>query len=174
MIREAMKEEHEIFKHLCDTPSVVDRMIDLRHLDVNIAGKGRFQTQTPMHFAAASGNVDFVRVLLKNGARVRFPVNGYSDLVATPLHVAAMYGHAQVCEYLLRFSDADVNAIWYPERDIFDTPLLTAIRFTELSEGCTAEVCRVLICHGARVNMPVRSRLDMKPSIEHWGKYKVF
>lgn len=53
---------------------------------------------TPLHWAAESGNVDIVKILLEKGARVDAVDNKYR---ATPLHGAAQNGHIYVVKVLL-------------------------------------------------------------------------
>jgi ankyrin repeat protein len=62
--------------------------------------------QTPLHLAAASGNVETVRMLLDEGAELDLPdtVEGFSAL-----HVATMHGHADVVDLLVRYG-ADPEA----------------------------------------------------------------
>ena len=88
---------------------------------------------TPLHFAAAAGNIVVVRALLKAG----IPVDStFADLRwesvshrvskghMTPLHLAAWYGHLEVAKELVQ-AGADVNrTVSFLE----ENPLIFAIR----------------------------------------------
>jgi ankyrin repeat protein len=67
---------------------------------------------TALHWAAASGNVEAVRILLASpvGADPRAARNNN----ITPLHSAAMLGHAAVCEILIG-AGAEVNVQTVPQ-----------------------------------------------------------
>jgi len=61
---------------------------------------------TPLHYAAAKGQLDVIELLLKHGADVNArDKNGY-----TPLHAAAYYDHADAAGLLIvRGADARVR-----------------------------------------------------------------
>lgn len=92
---------------------------------------------TASHWAAASGNVEAVRFLLAPlvGADPRAARNNNF----TPLHSAAMQGHAAVCEVLIG-AGADVNLQTNPQGY---APLHSA------AFGGHIEAIRVLLAHGA-------------------------
>ncbi|UCH83917.1 MAG: ankyrin repeat domain-containing protein [Candidatus Latescibacterota bacterium] len=56
------------------------------------------EEETPLHFAAASGNLDLVEYLVSSGAEVDAPNN----VGQTPLLYAAYDGHVEICEFLIR------------------------------------------------------------------------
>lgn len=92
---------------------------------------------TSLHLAAASGNVEAVRFLLA-------PPIGCDPRAArinnfTPLHSAAMQGHAAVCELLLA-AGADVNVQTQPQGY---APVHSAAFAGHI------EAIRVLLAHGA-------------------------
>lgn len=62
--------------------------------------------RTPLHFAAASGALECVKLLIEYGANVS---KWDREFKATPLHCAASKGHLCCLKYLLR-NGADVNA----------------------------------------------------------------
>ena len=148
-----LHEVHEIFMLVCSVyaASTFDWIIESKHLDVNVTGT---HYKSPLHLAAEIGDVDIVHVLLKRGARVNFPkANERTKWENTPLHIAAREGQAQVCECILEHSNADVDA-----RDfsmVNNTPLHAALQNKVLCDMCRAEVCRVLIRHGANLNAPM-------------------
>jgi uncharacterized protein len=92
---------------------------------------------TALHWAAASGSVGAVRFLLAPpvGADPRAARNN----AFTPLHAAAMQGHAAVCEVLLG-AGAEVNAQTRPQGY---APLHSA------AFAGHVEAIRVLLAHGA-------------------------
>jgi cytohesin len=92
---------------------------------------------TALHWAAASGIVDAVNYLLAPPvlADPRAARNNHF----TPLHSAAMFGHAAVCEALLK-AGADVNAQTQPQGY---APLHSA------AFAGHVEAIRVLLAHGA-------------------------
>src|SRR5262245_24731567 len=95
------------------------------------------QELTTLHLAAAAGQMAAVTYLLSPtvGADARAArVNNF-----TPLHAAAMKGHATVCEELLR-AGAGVNVQTDPQRY---APLHSAAFAGHL------EAIRVLLAHGA-------------------------
>ncbi len=65
---------------------------------------------TPLHFAAISGNLDIVRLLLENGAEVNAKTNGGDLPGVTPIHAAAFEGQTRIVELLL-VKGADINAV---------------------------------------------------------------
>jgi ankyrin repeat protein len=90
-----------------------------------------------LHRAAAAGDVEEIRALLKEG----FGINAFDeDLSRTPLHYAAIEGHIDAVRYLID-AGADVNA--HEEEKIGETPL------GEVAANCTFEMARILIDAGA-------------------------
>ena len=67
---------------------------------------------TSLHWAAASGNVEAVRFLIRPPVEADPKASRNNNF--TPLHSAAMQGHAAVCEVLLA-AGADVNAQTTPQ-----------------------------------------------------------
>ncbi len=92
---------------------------------------------TALHWAAASGVVDAVRYLLASPVLADPRAARNNDF--TPLHSAAMLGHAAVCEALLE-AGADVNAQTRPQGY---APLHSA------AFAGHVEAIRVLLAHGA-------------------------
>jgi cytohesin len=92
---------------------------------------------TALHWAAASGVVGAVNYLL--AAPVLADPRAARNNHFTPLHSAAMFGHAAVCESLLN-AGADVNAQTRPQGY---APLHSA------AFAGHVEAIRVLLAHGA-------------------------
>ena len=61
---------------------------------------------TPLHWAARSGQVEVVRMLIDSGADVNYA----DEKAGTPLHMAVYSGHGDVAELLIA-KGADVNAL---------------------------------------------------------------
>jgi ankyrin repeat protein len=98
---------------------------------------GNPQELTALHWAAASGVVDAVSFLL--APPVEADPRAARKNNFTPLHAAAMQGHAAVCELLLR-AGADVNAQTDPQGY---APLHSA------AFAGHVETIRALLAHGA-------------------------
>ncbi|HNW34255.1 MAG TPA: ankyrin repeat domain-containing protein, partial [Candidatus Ozemobacteraceae bacterium] len=81
--------------------------------------------RTPLHLAAARGDLEIVRLLVAAGANLhlkQIPEKpGISDM--TPLHLSVLNKHAQVAEFLLDHG-ADIDAVCQGS----DTPLVIACR----------------------------------------------
>ena len=95
-------------------------------------------TTTPLHWAAKTGNVQQLNLLLSSGADVNSRDNGSW----TPLHWAVHEGHKEAVKLLVS-KGADVNA---KDKDGW-TPL-----FLTLPEG-DEDLIAVLITNGADVNV---------------------
>ncbi|XP_048545778.1 uncharacterized protein LOC125524792 [Triticum urartu] len=98
--------------------------------------------------AAADGNLDLFKsiasALAGEKGRIKEAVEAVRDRGAGALHVAAVHGRMQVCAYLVEEIQIDVNAA----DDKGDTPLTFALR------GCTVEIVKYLLHHGADPNNP--------------------
>lgn len=92
---------------------------------------------TPLTLAIKKGNVDLVKILLKNGANV----NAKNDLNNTPLGRAAEHGNKEIVEILIR-NGAKINARNYLKQTAF---ILAAMY------GRT-DVVRILFENGAHIN----------------------
>lgn len=83
--------------------------------DVNARAEYR---QTPLHFAAQSGNTVALKLLIEHGA----DVNAQRRDRKTPLHLAASNGHIEIVKILID-NKADVKA-----KDLYkNTPLMCAV-----------------------------------------------
>ncbi|UCC99593.1 MAG: ankyrin repeat domain-containing protein, partial [Phycisphaerales bacterium] len=95
---------------------------------------------TPLHQAAADGNLKEARSLISRGARV----NAKDNEARTPLFCAAEYGHTLLCDLLI-VKGADVNV----KDEAGDTPLHHAARLVRHDDfRLAAELAR----RGADVN----------------------
>ncbi len=80
----------------------------------------------PLHLAARSGNLNEVKKLIEGG----YKVNKTDIFGSTPLHMAAMYGHKEIVEYLL-LKGATINAPTYEfdKAGYYYTPLDLAAKY---------------------------------------------
>ncbi|MBX3407583.1 MAG: ankyrin repeat domain-containing protein [Phycisphaeraceae bacterium] len=92
---------------------------------------------TSLHWAAAAGNLDSVEYLLSDA--VGSDPNAARDNDFTPLHSAAMNGHARVCERLIR-AGTGINVQTDPQR-------YAALH--SAAYGGHEEAIRVLLANGA-------------------------
>ena len=82
-----------------------DRMRSLISEGLNINARDRQWGETPLHYAAESGHLDIMQVLLEAGA----DVNARTDHGGTALMSAALQGQAETVKILLD-NGAGVNA----------------------------------------------------------------
>ncbi len=101
--------------------------------------EGEDERKTPLHRAAAAGEADWVRSLIRQGA----DVNAGDAQGHTPLHDAAREGHSEIVTLLLD-AGADPNAVATEAGD--QTPLLDAI------DSGNIETVTVLLARGANVD----------------------
>jgi ankyrin repeat protein len=99
----------------------------------------------PLHYAAAVGNVEIVRVLIEAGAELEAS-DKYGE---TALNIASAFGHADVVRQLLT-AGAKVDA----RSNKGFTPLMGACSktYSEVVQGGYLDTVRVLIEAGADVN----------------------
>ena len=97
-------------------------------------------TAANIHEAAKAGSLEEVKAFLTNGEKV--DVKDKHEI--TPLYLAAVMGHKDVCEYLIS-QGADVNA----GREIGVIPL-GGIISTQTESG--VEIFKLLVDHGADIN----------------------
>uniref|UniRef100_A0A2C9JR09 Ion transport domain-containing protein n=1 Tax=Biomphalaria glabrata TaxID=6526 RepID=A0A2C9JR09_BIOGL len=118
---------------------------------------------TPVHYAAAQGNVNVLQAIFDHEKRSMYYAQTVTDIQGrTPLHWAALFNHVEVVKYLLKLH-AEID--WYDKAG--NTPLLTAA-----SSGAWGAV-NVLLSSGADVmatdgsnrnflHIAIRSELDLK------------
>lgn len=108
---------------------------------------GFFEKFTPLHAAAAKGEVGMIQLLLDHKAKVRVIGGGEYYEGFTPLHLAAKEGHASAVTLLLD-AGADVNAVTGDtKRNTPQTPL-------DLTKS--EEVRKVLIERGGKTRAELR------------------
>jgi len=92
---------------------------------------------SPVHYAAHSGNIEALRILIRHGADFTGgPSGGWS-----PLHCAALHGNRNIAEVLVAMG-AKVDQ----KDDRGDTPLFYAV------EGGNLPEVKLLVEHGANIN----------------------
>ena len=106
------------------------------------------QSQTPLHFAAASGNTKAVRLLIKKGAKLECE----NWCGWTPIMFASYYGHLDVVN-LLMHNHAQINT----RNSRLATPLTCAARCGHKA------VIELLLDNDAEVNPPVNSEPSVTP-----------
>lgn len=120
--------------------------------------------QTPLHYAATTGNTEVAKILVAHRADVNAENRSYSS---RPLHLAALNGHTSLARLLIE-NGADINA-----QDAFGAPVnMTAGRdmlvlllenkadaraknrdgFTPLHLAEDKEIAQILIAHGAKLD----------------------
>jgi ankyrin repeat protein len=118
-----------------------DGLMDVAQWLLNIGADAKAREDdhtTPLHFAAANGNLELVQTLLRHSVDVNAPLIRQNF---TPLHEASQHGHVDVARVLI-LQGANVNA----EIGRYWTPLHSA------SYSGNPETARLLIHYGAEVN----------------------
>lgn len=90
----------------------------------------QFETSSPLYAAAATGNLQIVRLLCDYGAKT---CESYLFLY-TSLHVAVFYGHIEITQYLIN-KNADINC----QNKEGETPLYIA------SKNRNGEIAKLLL-----------------------------
>lgn len=149
---------HRAAQASATTPELIDRML-ARGADLNVRTRAGFDEGrrrdgfdrglTPLHVAAAAGNVTVVQALLARGADVK----ATTPHGETPLHSAARTGSGAVAALLA--AGADPNR--YDRHG--DLPLHLALR----QPGRNAETIAALI---GKTNLDRRDSYDMTPLLE--------
>jgi ankyrin repeat protein len=122
---------------LCGIPSLVERLIVERHMDVNARG-GHYGTA--IQAALYKGHLSIVRLLIEHNA----DVNSKDDDGSSPLHMAAQIGDHEAVSFLLSYR-TDVQA----------TDSGHSLVFSALNSGNVA----VTRLHGADTN--ARDEMDL-------------
>lgn len=122
----------------------------------------------PLHLAARKGDLNQVIKLVESGAKI-----SQTDLFgSTPLHMAVMYGHKDVAEYLIN-KGANVNAKTYEyEKNIYYTPLDLALIYAP-----NTETVSLLLTKGVKMvywDEPIFILLQALKNAEIDGDFKQF
>lgn len=89
------KDEYKLYKYTY--LGKVKKAEKLIKSGVNVNIQSPNSKRSPLHFAASKGKVDFVKLLIDNGAKTETKnING-----ETPLHFAVKKGRADVVKYLI-------------------------------------------------------------------------
>jgi ankyrin repeat protein len=122
--------------------TIVEReQVEQKTVDTSDASSAKTETAADIHKAAKKGSLEKVKAFLVNGEKV--DVKDKHGL--TPLYLAAVEGHKDVCEYLIS-QGADVNA--GSEFGFFP---LAGIISTQTERG--VEIFKLLVYHGADYNI---------------------
>ena len=92
---------------------VVEQLLQHSGIEVNetcCASDIPFDGPTPLIMAARSGYVDTVRAFL-NASRIKLNINKHDCDYQTALICAAIYGHDEVVEELVRYPGIDLNVL---------------------------------------------------------------
>ena len=126
---------------------IIDQLLNKNATSHHLELKIDRDQSTAIFVATKAGRRKVVKLLVEKGARVDGRLIAVEDGVAQAgkslLHVAAMYGHCSVVEYLLDLHDAklDINA----QNHKAETPLMLACRFGH------SRVAKLLLSHGCDV-----------------------
>lgn len=93
---------------------------------------------TSLHYAAQNGNLDMVKLLIKNGAEFK----AMDKDGRAPIHIAAFYGRTNIVEF---FIDSKIPIDWKSDKSGI-TPLHWA------AEGGHLNASRFLVAQGANIN----------------------
>src|ERR1035437_2540231 len=102
-----MNDTHSFFSRFCHPPIPLRTAVMLVALTLSCLTSSCVRRVGEIHDAAQIGDLDKVKALLNRNPDLVFSKSG--DYGETPLHVAALWGHKSVAEYLLMHR-ADVNA----------------------------------------------------------------
>ncbi|MBI2792426.1 MAG: ankyrin repeat domain-containing protein [Gammaproteobacteria bacterium] len=88
----------------------------------------------PLHVAVRIGDLGQVKKLISSG----YKVNQTDLFGSTPLHIAAMYGHKEIAEYLIsRGASIDASTYEYDMYDVYYTPVDLAIKYAPNTDTLT-------------------------------------
>ncbi|CUG44955.1 ankyrin repeat protein, putative [Bodo saltans] len=110
-----------------------------------------FNSQTPLHVAAAQGSLEMVRMIASASTEAVFAV---TSAKLTPMMFAAMAGHCEVMAYFVSISEEQINAV--------DDLGKSALHFAMKSGSI--EAVKLLVDHGASVNLADKE--DVSPLME--------
>ncbi|CAM1325705.1 Uncharacterised protein g9041 [Pycnogonum litorale] len=110
--------------------------------DVNAWSSERHDCRSVLHYAVLSGNMNTVNLLIKQGAKVNFPIE-YNK--PTPLDFAILRGNIDMVKYLLDYG-ADIDAA---------SPIIGSPLHIALSDhmDCRRDLVTLLLERGANPNI---------------------
>ncbi|KAF5578854.1 ankyrin repeat-containing protein [Fusarium pseudocircinatum] len=130
--------------HFGLTVAMDELLADETHLispDVRDSGH-----RTPLCYAARSGNVDAVRLLIRRGSNV----NVETPAGQTPLTIATTHGHEKIAQILIdKGANVDQTSLYFAV-GLFGSMLRTTALCIAAVEG-HADMVRLLLAHGADI-----------------------
>lgn len=115
---------------------------------------------TPLHYWAKRGNLQAVKMLLENGANDHFTEGDNFHRITSGVYLAALYGHPEVVEYLLKngshtdvaFSNNNVLRCFIPKL-VFEITQFIMIRKKEEDVDNALKCLRIVLNHLKKQNL---------------------
>ncbi|KAH3823665.1 serine/threonine-protein phosphatase 6 regulatory ankyrin repeat subunit C-like [Dreissena polymorpha] len=120
--------------------NIVQLLVDADGTDINLADRSPLRLK-PLHMAAARGSLTLIKIISDGSKRDDCNIDVKDSGLATPLHHAAWFGHAEIVKHLL-LRGCDVNS----KDDCGRTALHRAC------EKQSLEVANALLNNGAYIN----------------------
>ena len=130
--------------------------------------EGTRKGMNALHYAADSGNVDVIPVLIKSG----LPVDSTTEKGTTPLMLASYQNRPDAVSALIKYG-ADVNR----SHELDDADGKTKFRFTPLSYAVTSNadrVAQILLKNGADPNMEISKKDSSYPPNERGKPFTIY
>ncbi|MBO9495142.1 ankyrin repeat domain-containing protein [Thalassotalea sp. G20_0] len=136
---------------------IVDLLVQ-RGADVNaiMSDSGEMLTEPPILTAIQMGDIETVKFLVSNGAKVDGDLSGDKFNGFTPLMMAAQEGHVDIVKYLLKKGSNANEAQYDAGENDGRTPLLMAAIYGHTNVG------KILVEHGADVDAVISGAGDIQ------------